>query len=271
MTLIQSVILGIIQGITEFLPISSSGHLIIVPKFFNWVDQGLAYDTVIHLATALAIILALRHDIWSVFYKTKASEGQSVLVAQDRLSIKLILIAIIPAGLVGLFFNQAIEQNFRSIEVVAMSLIVWGLFLWGAEYYIQRLKTRVDSLKELKIKHSLVVGLLQVIALLPGTSRSGITITGGLFSGMSRKVAVKFSFLVGLPLILAAGLFKLVELINEGILGVQIQVLAVGFISALLSGLLAIKLLMWLAERANFNIFVIYRIVLGLVLLLFFV
>lgn len=286
MTILQSIILGIIQGLTEFLPISSSGHLILVPKIFNWPLQGLAYDAMVHLATALAIIFVLRKEIWALFKfipRNKVTRDPVVsstndeilrpdkIGAQDKISGKLILIAIIPAGLVGVIFNNFIEESLRAVEIVAMSLIVWGLVLWLAEYYNDRLKIKTDKLSKVSWKQSLAVGLMQVIALIPGTSRSGITITAGLFSGMTRRNAVKFSFLVGLPLILGAGFFKLVELVNSGVLAEQVPVLLAGFISAFISGLLAIKLLLWLAERANFNIFVIYRIILGLVLLLLYV
>ena len=130
----QSIVLGIIQGLTEFLPVSSSGHLIILPKIFNWVDQGLAFDAVIHLATALAIILVLRRDIWQILKGFNLKRQESEYVVSRKL-IGLIILTIIPAGLAGLFFNNLIEDKLRIVEVVAWSLILWGVVLWWAEDY----------------------------------------------------------------------------------------------------------------------------------------
>lgn len=261
----QSIVLGIIQGITEFLPISSSGHLILVPKFLGWADQGLAYDAVIHLATGLAIICVLRKEITQIFrgFNFKREESEYRL---SRKLMLLIVLAIIPAGIVGILFDGLIEERFRIAEVAAWSLIFWGVILGLAEYYNNKLVNK-NSLDRLGWQQALVVGLMQVIALIPGTSRSGITITGGLFSGMDRQTAVKFSFLVGLPLILGAGLFKFFELFRLGNLGGEGLVLLAGFVSAMISGLVAIKLLLWLAERANFKVLVGYRVLLGIVIL----
>ncbi len=262
----QSIILGLIQGLTEFLPISSSGHLIILPRIFNWADQGLAYDAIIHLATGLAIIFVLRKDILQILKGFNLKRKESEYVVSRKL-IGLILLGIIPAGIAGLLFDNLIEDKFRMVEVVGWSLIFWGIILWWAEYYSDKLVNK-NGLENLGFKHAAVVGLMQVIALIPGTSRSGITITGGLFSGMDKKTAVKFSFLVGLPLIVGAGLFKFFELYRLGGLSDGWEVILIGFIAALASGLVAIKFLLWLAERASFKVFVVYRIVLGIVLLL---
>ena len=264
MDIMQSIVLGIIQGLTEFLPISSSGHLIILPKFFNWADQGLAFDAVMHLATGLAIIFVLHKEIKQILKGFNLKRQDSQYRINRKLMI-LIILAIIPAGVVGLLFNNLIEDKLRTIEVVAWSLIFWGVVLGWAEYYNNKLINK-NFLESINWKQSLVVGLMQVIALIPGTSRSGITITGGLFSGIDKKTAVKFSFLVGLPLILGAGVFKLVELIRMGNFSEQSMILFFGFISALVSGFLAIKLLIWLADRASFQMFVVYRIVLGIAL-----
>ncbi len=268
MSYLQAIVLGIIQGITEFLPVSSSGHLIIVPKFFDWVDQGLAFDAIIHLATALVILLVLRLEIWQILkgFNFKRIETE---YREKRRMMGLIFLAIIPAGLIGLFFNALIEQKLRAVEVVAWSLIFWGIVLGWSEYYNIKLKNKVD-LNKISWRQSLLVGLMQVIALIPGTSRSGITITAGLFGNMTKEAAVKFSFLAGLPLIFGAGFYKLIELLKTDISVEQVDILIVGFISAFISGLLAMKLLLWLAKKNGFKIFVIYRIILGLILLLIF-
>ena len=266
MSIFQSIILGIIQGLTEFLPISSSGHLILVPWIFNWTDQGLAYDALIHLATGLAIIIALRQEIGRILAGFNFKRQDSAY-RKNRKSFGLIVLAVIPAGLAGLIFDNLIEEKLRIVEVVAWSLIFWGVVLWWAEYYNNKL-TKKDSLDKLNLPHALGVGLMQAVALIPGTSRSGITISAGLFGGMDKKTAVKFSFLVGLPLMLGAGILKFFEMISREGLGENGLALAAGFVSTLISGIIAIKLLLWLAEKANFNVFVIYRILLGIVLLL---
>ncbi len=269
MSIIQSIVLGVVQGITEFLPISSSGHLILMPRFFNWPDQGLAFDTILHLATALAIIIALRKDIYTILtaFRPKKRTKQD---KQNSHLVWLILLAIIPAGLVGFFFNDWLEHTLRLPYVVALSLIFWAAILWFAEVYASRAKHQVKDLDKINTKQSLVVGFMQIIALIPGTSRSGITITGGLFSGLNKQMAVKFSFLVGLPLIIAAGAFQFFELLKYGIACQDILPLIIGFFSALISGLLAIQLLLWLANKKGFKIFVIYRIILGIIILLIF-
>jgi len=268
MTYIQSIVLGIIQGITEFLPISSSGHLIIVPKFFDWVDQGLAFDAIIHLATALVIILVLRMEIWHILKGFNFNKVESEY-RESRRMIGLIILVMVPAGIAGWLFDDMIEQKLRIVEVVAWSLIFWGMVLGWAEYYNAKLKDKL-ILNKIGWRQALLVGLMQLIALIPGTSRSGITITAGLFGGMTKSAAVRFSFLAGLPLIIGAGGYKLIELIKLGIPAEQLGILIIGFMSAFISGLMAIKLLLWLAEKGGFKIFVVYRIVLGLGLLLMF-
>lgn len=276
MSVLQAIILGIIQGITEFLPVSSSGHLILMPKILGWSDQGLAFDAIMHLATGVAIMIVLWNEIvgmFNGFFSRKKSEIRNPkFETNSKFKIKnaklfLWLAAIIPAGVAGYLLHDLVENKFRSVELVAINLIFWGVVLFIAErvnsFYKERRGTE-------KLKDALVVGGMQILALLPGTSRSGITITGGLFSGLSRKRAVNFSFLAGLPLILAAGIMKFVEV--WGILEcADFLPLVVGFFSALVSGILAIKLLQWVAEKASFRWLVIYRVVLGIALLAWFV
>ena len=234
MTIGQSIILGIVQGLTEFLPISSSGHLIILPKIFDWNDQGLAFDAFIHLATALAIIVALRKEIKTIInsFNLKRQDSQ---MRNGRKLAGLIGLAIIPAGLVGLFLDNFIEAKLRMVEVVAWSLILWGIVLAWAEYYNHQLKDK-HNLENVNWEKAIVVGLMQVIAFIPGSSRSGVTITGGLFCGMSKKAAVQFSFLIGWPLILAAGVLKFYELIKVGEWGEEIFFLTAGFMNPLFIG-----------------------------------
>ncbi|MFH1457260.1 MAG: undecaprenyl-diphosphate phosphatase [Patescibacteria group bacterium] len=260
MTILQSIILGIVQGITEFLPISSSGHLILIPKVFNWQDQGLIFDAIVHLATALAIIYVLRKEIKEILF--------GLFKAENKIWI-YILIGIIPAGIAGLFLDNIIENKFRSVELVAFNLIFWGFVLWLAEKYSDNIQQKISNIKNIKIKQTLIIGFAQILALFPGTSRSGITITAGLFSKLNKKSAVNFSFLLSLPLILAAGGLKISEAVNNGALQTNLLPLIFGFLASLISGIFAIKFLLYLVKTKGFKIFVIYRILLGIILLLF--
>jgi undecaprenyl-diphosphatase len=260
MSILQSIILGIVQGITEFLPISSSGHLILIPNIFNLPDQGLVFDAILHLATALAIIYVLRKEIKEILLGLFKGENKTWLY---------ILIGIIPAGIAGYFLNDSIENKFRLVELVAFNLIFWGFILWLSERYSNRIGEKIQNIKNVKIKQALIIGFAQILALFPGTSRSGITITSGLFSKLDKKTAVNFSFLLGLPLILAAGGLKTVEAVNTGMFQTDLLPLIFGFLASLISGILAIKFLLHLIKTKGFKVFVIYRIVLGIILLLF--
>ncbi len=265
MNFIQAVILGFVQGLTELLPISSSGHLILIPHIFNWPDQGLAFDAVMHLATALVIIFALRAEIKSILLTLFSGRTETSYISSSRLWL-VVAAAVVPAGIVGWFFSELIEDSLRQVQIVALSLIIWALVLAWAEYYNSKFKN-LFSLEQINVRQSLGVGLAQILAFIPGTSRSGITITAGLFGGLDKSTAVKFSFLAGLPLILAAGIYKLFSLWQLGLTGFDWQFLLIGFFSAMFSSWLAIKCLFWLAKRGSFKIFVIYRLILGLLLL----
>lgn len=260
MSILQSIVLGVIQGITEFLPISSSGHLILIPNIFNLPDQGLGFDAILHLATALAIIYVLRKEIKEILLGLFKGKNKTWVY---------ILIGIIPAGIAGYFLNDAIETKFRLIELVAFNLIFWGFILWLAERYSNKVGEKLENIKSVKIKQTLIIGFVQILALFPGTSRSGITITGGLFSKLDKKTAVNFSFLLGLPLILAAGGLKTVEAVNTGMFQTDLLPLIFGFLASLISGILAIKFLLHLIKTKGFKVFVVYRMVLGIILLLF--
>ncbi|MFH1610520.1 MAG: undecaprenyl-diphosphate phosphatase [Patescibacteria group bacterium] len=255
----QAIILGIIQGITEFLPISSSGHLILIPNIFNLPDQGLGFDAILHLATALAIIYVLRKEIKEILLGLFKVENKAWLY---------ILIGIIPAGIAGYFLNDSIESKFRLVELVAFNLIFWGFILWLSERYSDIIQNKIKNINNIKIKQALIIGFAQILALFPGTSRSGITITSGLFSKLDKKTAVNFSFLLGLPLILAAGGLKTVEAVNTGMFQTDLLPLVFGFLTSLISGILAIKFLLHLIKTKGFKVFVIYRMVLGIIILL---
>jgi len=269
MDIIQSLALGIVQGLTEFLPISSSGHLIILPKIFSWPDQGITFDIFLHLGTLLAVLLFFRKE-WvriiqaMVFWNNKSYQ-------KDRKLILILVIGILPAVILGIFLGDIIGNQLRLPMVIGINLIFWGIVLGIADIYTNRRKEKIADEENISKRKALIVGLFQAIALMPGVSRSGISIAGGLFAGIDRKTAVRFSFLLSAPLIFGAGLFNCIQVINDQSLVIAWPQLALGLLSAFLSGLLAIKFLTFLATRKNFLPFVIYRILLGALILLFLV
>lgn len=264
MTILQAIILGIIQGITEFLPVSSSGHLIFLPTLFGWEDQGIAFDVFVHLGSLVAVVFYFREKLWQLIrsFFTIFTKTPSV----DYRLAWFIVLSIIPAGVVGLL----LKTNTRSALVVGINLIFWGVVLGLADWYQKHRekqgKIGVD-VNNMKLWQVAVIAIAQAIALVPGTSRSGITMTAGLFSKLSRKAAAEFSFLMSVPIITLAGLLKIVELVQTGLGDLQISALLVGFISAACSGFLAIAGLMKLIQKSGFMPFVWYRIIIGILVL----
>lgn len=273
MTFFQAIFLGCIQGLTEFLPISSSGHLIFIPQFLSWPDQGLVFDVVVHLGTLFAVVIYFRQELWLMaggilgFHK-KGIKNYELKIKEYRRLGWLILLSIIPAGIVGFFFGDYIEATFRSASVIGWGLIGWGIVLYAADRFGRRYGNTL-TLKHMDAKRALFIGAAQAIALIPGTSRSGITMTAGLFSTYTKKAAAEFSFLMSVPIIALAGVLKIVELIEVGLGDVQISVLLVGCFSAAVSGFVAIWGLLRVIERWSFLPFAAYRVAVGIVVLLF--
>lgn len=258
----QAFSLGLIQGLTEFLPISSSGHLLLLPRFFAWPDQGLAYDAVLHLSTSFAVIIALCVELKQIF-----SLVINKKIGDNLKTIFILFLSIAPVAFLGFLFDDWIEEKIRSHYVVAFSLIFWGVILWLAERYYYSHPLKTVSWPTVKPRQILAAGLSQIIAFIPGTSRSGITVSASIFSGLDKTLAVKLSFLIGLPLTFGAGLLQLIKMANTGFSSHEITLLSVSFVTALVSGLFSIKILLWFSRRANFTFFVIYRIILGIVII----
>jgi undecaprenyl-diphosphatase len=259
MTALHAVVLGLVQGATEFLPVSSSGHLILVPKLLGWPDQGLAFDAAVHLGTVLALLVYFAPELRRL--------GEGVLAGRPgdwRLG-RAIVLGSLPAGVAGLAFRHVIETRLRSVTVVAVSTVLWALVLWLADR--RAAGNRVRELREVSAGQALAIGLAQSVALIPGTSRSGITITAGLFSGLDRSTAARFAFLLGLPITLAAGLLESVDLARGGSGGEALGVVALGVGTSFAAGLGAIWFLLRYLERRTLSVFVAYRVVLGLLLL----
>ncbi len=259
MTITQAIFIGVIQGITEFLPISSSGHLIFIPQFLGWADQGLAFDAIIHLGTLLAVILYFRARILSLILSLK-KEGSR----EDRRLLFFVLISIVPALIVGFLLQEVLLIEIRSPVVIAIHLIVWGIVLGIADHYGKR----GNGLESLTFGKTAFIACAQALALIPGTSRSGITMTAGLFSKLSRSVAAEFSFLMSIPVITAAGGLKLVQIVASGQAVASSGPLVMGLIAATISGLFAIWGLMKIIQKWSFMPFAVYRVLVGLGILL---
>jgi undecaprenyl-diphosphatase len=260
MTPLQAVVLGLVQGATEFLPVSSSGHLILVPRLLGWPDQGMAFDASIHLGTVLALLIYFGPELWRI------TAGVLSGRPDDRRLALAVILGTIPAGIVGLLFQHAIETKLRSTTVVAVSTIAWALVLWWADRRATR--NTVGDLREVGVPRGLIVGLAQPLALIPGTSRSGITISAGLFAGLDRATAARFAFLLGVPITVAAGMLESVHLARAGMAAHELDLLAIGVGTSFVAGLAAIRFLVSYLQRRTLLVFVIYRIALGVLILL---
>ncbi|MEK6583730.1 MAG: undecaprenyl-diphosphatase UppP [Nitrospirota bacterium] len=261
----QAILLGIIQGVTEFLPISSTAHLILAPWIFGWDDPGLAFDVVLHLGTLTGIIAFF----WKDFYSMLQGMFSGMTVRKTDAGIEgmvgwYIIIGTIPAGLAGLFLKDQIETVLRSPRIIAVSLIVFGLILLWAEVSGKK-KRRMDLLN---IIDAIVIGCAQAVALIPGVSRSGITITAGLFRNLERATAARFAFLLSTPIIMAGGLLSAVDVYKEGLPHDMFWPFVAGFAASAVSGFIAIKYLLLFLSKRKVNVFVYYRIIVGILILL---
>jgi undecaprenyl-diphosphatase len=244
------VILSILQGITEFLPISSSGHLLLFPWIFNLPNPGLAFDAAIHVGTALALVIFF----WKDFY--------NLIKKRDKLLL-YILIASVPAALAGFFGDKLIEEYLHQGTIAPLIVGLGIIFFGGLMYYIDHNAKLDKDLGHIGKKRALFIGLAQVLALIPGTSRSGITITAGEFLGLNRESAARFSFLLATPISLGAGLYKLTQIINEPNGGVSIWLVLLGIIIAFITGMIVIKWLLDFLKKHSLLVFVWYRFILG--------
>ncbi len=256
MTYLQAIVLGLIQGLTEFLPVSSSGHLIFVPKLLGWADQGVGFDLFLHLGTLVAVVWFFRVRLWSLL---KAACSRQIELKNERTLAWTIAFSAIPAAIAGLL----LETNDRNALVVGANLILWGLVLGAADWYARKRKP-VENTPP--IKNIVAMSVAQTVALIPGTSRSGITMTTGLFSGLTRAQAAEISFLMSVPITALAGADALVKTIEAGV-GDSAGTLLIGFLAAALSGVVAIKFLLKIVQRWSFMPFVVYRVLIGILIL----
>ncbi|MDS1310955.1 undecaprenyl-diphosphate phosphatase [Marinobacter xiaoshiensis] len=257
MDFLQAFFLGLMQGLTEFLPISSSAHLILVPAFFDWVDQGVAFDLAVHVGTLLAVVIYFRTDVFSIARDGLISMSQRRVVGQGALALYMV-IGTIPAGLAGLALLDIIDNELRAVEIIFATTLFFGLLLGVADWMPKRQRS-IDSLNW---KDALLVGIAQAIALVPGTSRSGITITAGLFLGMSREAASRFSFLLAIPITALASAVKLLEVATADIT-VDWSAFLVGGVTSFIIAITAIHFFLKWLNKVGMWPYVIYRVILA--------
>jgi len=262
---LNAIIFGIVQGITEFVPISSSGHLEILHHFIKLpIENDLAFDVVLHFATFLAVVWFFRKDICRLLQSwLKSFAGQADQFS--RLSW-LIILATVPAGLAGFYFDDFIESTLHSTEIVITMLIIVGILF----IIIEKVSQKTQELKNLNWSKALLIGLAQALALIPGTSRSGITIIAGLAVGLKRQLAVRFSFLLSVPIILAASIKKVPQVVGTNLAIDELIILIIAFITSFVSGFFAIKFLLNFTREHSLNIFAYYRFILAAVIIIVF-
>lgn len=260
MSIEQILILAIVQGLTEFLPVSSSGHLILIPAFTGWKDQGIITDVMVHVGSLFAVLVYFWRDVKEIFFGSfELLRGNMTPRARMAMFIGL---GTIPALAFGALLKfSGISAAIRGVEVVAYGAIFFGILMYIADRFGERLK----KMEDMTLAPAIIIGLAQAVALIPGTSRSGITITAARFLGFERAEAARYSFLLGIPAITAAGLFTALEAFQEGG-GVPTDALWAAFFT-FFAALAAIAILMAVVKRTSFLVFVIYRLALGLLLL----
>ncbi len=264
----QAIVLGIVQGATEFVPVSSSGHLVIVPWLLGWPAPSLLFDTVLHWGTLLSIALVFWRELWAIFVATLQSLARRSLADPNARLGWWIVAGSIPAVVAGLLFKDFFEGLFHSALAAGSFLFVTAGLLSLSEW-VARNRQASQGLDQLTLGHALGIGLAQAIALAPGISRSGSTMAAGLAGGLRRDEAARFSFLLGTPAFLGAGLLQLSDALasDAAEVAAQAPLLAVGFVASALAGYLAIRALLAYLRRHSLYIFAVYCVALGLVVL----
>lgn len=265
MDLVQAIILALVQGLTEFLPVSSSAHLLLVPLFASWPDQGLAYDVALHVGSLTAVIIYFRKDIGRMIIAWFASVERQESSEESRLAWAIIF-GTIPVCIAGFLLNDFLAGDMRSPEraalIMSFGLIFFGVLLGWADWR----KHGVRNEYQMNKWDVIIIGLSQALALIPGTSRSGITMTAALFMGFSRDAAARFSFFLSIPVIVIAGAVKTLELINAKV-AVDWTAMAIGTLVSGISAYLCIHYFLVFINRIGMQPFVIYRIALGILLI----
>lgn len=266
--ILKTVILGIVEGITEWLPISSTGHLILVDEFVKLNVSGAfkeMFDVVIQLGAIMAVVVLYFHKLNPLSPKKNRKQKHETMVLWYK-----VILAVLPAAVIGILFDDAIHDRFFNPVVVAATLIIYGILFIVIENHNERSRRRgMDSLSGLTYRMAFIIGVFQVLSLIPGTSRSGATIVGGILIGCSRTVAAEFSFFLGIPVMFGASLLKILKF-GLAFTGTELIVLAIGMIVSFLVSIVSIKFLMGYVKRHDFKVFGVYRIILGILVIGYF-
>jgi undecaprenyl-diphosphatase len=261
-TTFQAIVLGLIQGLTEFLPISSSAHLSLAPLIFGWQDPGLAFDVALHFGTLLAVLWYFRKQWVELIVAAGGILATRKVDTIEKKRVMFLILATIPGAIGGLLLEEKAETVFRAPTLTAIALIVMGILLWG----VDRVSAQGRPLATMRWIDALFIGIAQVIALIPGVSRSGSTITAARGLQFDRQSAAVFSFLMSMPIIAAAVVLKGPEVLHQG--GITTQVVA-GVLAAAISSWLAIAILLRYVSKHSYGIFALYRVLLGIGVLMF--
>lgn len=268
---LKSIIFGIIEGITEWLPISSTGHMILLEKILpfkavsdNFFDM---YLVVIQLGAILAVILMFWNKLWPFKRKSDDNGKKHIIIKGKIIELWLkVIVGSIPAGIIGIFLNDILDKYLYNYITVSITLIIYGVLFLIVEHINKKRKPRVNKLTELSYKDAFCIGLFQALSLIPGTSRSGSTILGGIMIGTSRRVASEFTFFLAVPAMLGASMLKIIKF-GFDFSAIEIVILIDGMITAFAVSIVAIRFLMNYIKNHNFNVFGIYRIILGAIVL----
>jgi undecaprenyl-diphosphatase len=266
MSWFEAVVLGIVQGLTEFLPISSNAHLRIVGAAFGWDDPGAAFTAITQIGTELAVLIYFARDIGRIISAwVRSLFNRKLRSDPDARMGWLIIVGSIPIIVLGLAFQDQIETDLRDLRIIAIALVAFSLILYVAD----RRGAKNRELEDLTVGHGLIYGFAQALALIPGVSRSGGTITAGLFLGYTRTAAARYSFLLAIPAVLGSGLYEVYKTFKGGVQGAQVEwgPTIVATVLAFVVGLSVIAWLLRYLNRGSFTPFVVYRIVLGLLVL----
>ena len=259
MTVFQAVVLGLVQGLAEFLPISSSAHLVLVPWVFGWPDPGLAFDVALHVGTLVAVLWYFRDEWVRLTQSAFALLRTRRVDTEEKRRFLHIVVATIPAAIGGLLLEDYAESTFRSPSLIAITLMVMGVVLWAADRYAPRDR----PLGSMTVRDAVLIGLAQVFALVPGVSRSGSTMTAGRALRLDRQAAAMFSFLMSMPITAAAAVLKVPALLRSD----DLTTLVVGILASAASGWLAIAVLLRYLSKHSFGVFALYRLALGALIL----
>lgn len=263
MSLFQAIILGVVQGLTEFLPISSSGHLVLVPWLLGWPYPGLTFDVALHLGTLVSLLAYFWRD-WLVYIKAVLGSIQQRSIHNTDAKVAWILaVATIPAAVIGKIGSEWFEHSARQPVLIGIMLIVAAIILFMADHFGRK----QYRLEEIGWYRGLIVGFAQALALLPGVSRSGSTITAGLAVGLNRESAARFAFLLAVPITFGAILFKFIEVVQAGLPADEQIAFAAGILASGVTGFLAIKWMLGYVQKRSLNIFVVYRLIVGILVL----